>query len=148
MYQYLPVSRVGMEGMIIFPRNLEKANYRLVTGVAQASTGLVGECWQPRHRRFLHRSYFIETLFRSLNCTIWGTLLVKARIKALNNWIDNYTQGCRLVLHRSAGQHRSLTGGCWPAASAALCLERECWRHRGSWRRRHRTAAVVRWTPA
>ena len=83
-----------------------KGNLRLVSGVVQASTGWVGECWQPWRRRFLHRSYFIETLFRSLNCTIWGTLLVKARIKALNNWIDNYTQGCRLVLHRAAGQHR------------------------------------------
>ena len=36
MYQCLPVSRVGMEGMIIFLRNLEKASYRLVTGVVQA----------------------------------------------------------------------------------------------------------------
>ena len=30
MYQCPLVSRVGMEGMIIFPRNLEKASYRLV----------------------------------------------------------------------------------------------------------------------
>ena len=33
---------------------------------------------------------------------------MKARIKALNNWIDNYTQGCWLVLHRAAGQQHRL----------------------------------------
>ena len=38
MYQCPLVSRVGMEGMIIFPRNLEKASYRLVTGVVEAIT--------------------------------------------------------------------------------------------------------------